>query len=252
MVDKVTDNKMFSRVRHKRSSENVMEQIMARIEEGTLKDGDKLDSERILAMEFGVSQPCVREALRALELMGVVRVERGKGAFVLDSNGAESRFNVWNKWAHVNSTEVMEILEVRSALEAKIVGLVCSRHTEVDFSEIEGIVENMRECAQTNPSNISLATKLDMRFHVLLAELSGNKLLGSLTAMVADLISIDRRAVLSREGRLTKSAEEHYNIVNALKRGDLEKALKAMEDHITNTKNVFADIAMLKGDNKEE
>ena len=160
------DDKMFWPVGYKRASEDIMEQILSRIEEGVLKEGDKLDSEGKLAMEFGVSKPCVREALRALELMGVIRVERGKGAFILGSS-IENSFSIWTKWAHFYSAEVIEVLEVRDALEAKIVSLVSEKHKEIDFSEIEEIIDKMRTCAR-KPINYELASKLDTQFHVLL------------------------------------------------------------------------------------
>lgn len=234
---------MFSPVRHKRSSENVMEQILARIEEGMLKPGDKLESERILAEEFGVSQPCVREALRALELMGVVRVERGKGAFILESAGLGSGLSIWKQWASLNSNKVLEILQVRGALENKIIELICERCQELDFGPVIEITRKMRDCLAQSPLNGTLASQLDLEFHTQLAKMSGNTLLSSLTCTVNQLISIDRRAVFSVEGRLAASVQEHEALLAALQAGDFDQAKDLGIRHINNTQKAFKDAA---------
>lgn len=230
------DKGIFSKVQHKRSAENVVEQILARIEEGVLQPGDKLESERVLSQEFGVSQPCIREALRALELMGILRVERGKGAFILDTLTSG---NIWQYWASMNSAEVKDILEVREALDGKSIELAIRHRERLDYTQIEQNIQTMMASDQEGEMDYHKGIALDIEFHVLLAELSGNKLLVDMTRMVNKLVNLDRRSVFSQKGRHRQSAAEHQGIIQAIKSGERENASRLLMQHIDNTRKTL-------------
>lgn len=213
---------------------------MARIDEGTLKAGEKLESEGTLAKEFGVSQLCVREALRALELLGFIIVKRGKGAFILDSLNVTGKFAVWKTWASMNSERAIEVIDVREALDGKGIELICHQANKVNFQRMEENIATMKALADQSQLNCDQAVELDTQFHVLLSELSGNQTLTEFSRMINYAIKIDRKAVFVSTEQVKKSNEEHSMIFDALKQGDNRRAQDLLKKHIQGTKRIFS------------
>jgi GntR family transcriptional repressor for pyruvate dehydrogenase complex len=111
---------LFRRVQKDRVSDKVVEQILELIEEGKLRVGDQLPGERDLMDQLDVARASVREALRILEFQGIIEVQPGRGAFVtsevINETGTDDGVR---RWFREHSSEMLEILEVREALEAR-------------------------------------------------------------------------------------------------------------------------------------
>lgn len=125
--------------RHRVANE-VLNGLRDSIANGTYSNGDRLPTERQLAEIFGVSQPTVREALRALDAMGLIEVRHGAGAFVAN-NLHSFVMSAFDTFVQVESVGLLDILEVRQALGR------LSAHLAVDMATEED-VEHIQRCAE--------------------------------------------------------------------------------------------------------
>lgn len=140
---------MFKKLKTKKVYMKIVEQIQDLIKEGKLKLGDKLSPEHILAEKFGTSRPSVREALSALEILGVIESRGGKGNFIkgnLDSPLYEQRFRELQE-----EESPFELLEARKAVETEIAGLAAEKATPEDIREIEEALDRMENALNDTP-----------------------------------------------------------------------------------------------------
>ncbi len=226
---------MFNPISQTRIAQRVVEQIVKSIREGRVNPGDKLPGENSLAADFQVSRPCVREALRILEAVGVVEVRRGKGCYVLRSPDGLDGGSIWLSWLTVFRHEVLALMEVREAVESKAAALAAARASDADIAQLQDIVNRfwagLRQSGggELTPDE---AYALDTRFHQTIATASGNPFLLRLANNIGGAIDADRRAVMTMPNRMQASAEDHQAIVQALKNRDAEGARNAMVHHI--------------------
>jgi DNA-binding FadR family transcriptional regulator len=233
-MEEVRRDLSFQAVEQRRTFEQILLQIEEAIIDGRLQPGDRLPPERNLAQTFGVSRASVREALRVLEMFGVVVARRGTGAdagsIVADSaqSGLQSALRL-----HVGLLRIptRDMVEVRILLEQEAVRKAAGR-SQADLTvRLHQIVDGMRAAADIDEFN-----GLDTEFHVELAADSGNALL---PVLMEALRGTMRRAMLEGFDRLSDwRAErdhlvgEHEQIVSFIEKGDSQAAGSALQDHI--------------------
>ena len=208
-----------------------MEQIRNLIKEGKLKPGDKLPPEQMLAKEFGTSRPSVREALSALEILGITESRGGKGNFIKDTPGSP-----------IFEQEVMELeeeespfelLEARKALEIEIAGLAAKKASQEDINAIYESLHNMEEAL----GNIHEMMEFDREFHINIARAAHNNLLFSMMTYMSNLLK-EKLWVNMKEktwnlpGYPQKYLKEHNEIFNAIKNKDSKNARKQVNHHL--------------------
>jgi DNA-binding FadR family transcriptional regulator len=224
----------FQAVDQRRTFEQILLQIEEAIIEGRLKPGDRLPPERDLAQTFGVSRASVREALRVLEMFGVIMARRGTGpdagSIVARSaqNGLESALRL-----HVGLLRIptKDMVEVRAVLEQQAAQKAAERADQKATVRLREIVDGMRAATESPEFN-----ELDTEFHVELARVSGNSLL---PVLMEALRGTMKRAMLEGFGRLDDwRAErdhlvtEHERVVSYIEAGDREGAGKAAQGHV--------------------
>jgi DNA-binding FadR family transcriptional regulator len=212
----------FQAVDQRRTFEQILLQIEEAIIDGHLKPGDKLPAERELAQTFGVSRSSVREALRVLEMFGVIMARRGTGpdagSVVAASaqNGLESALRL-----HVGLLRIptRDMVEVRAVLEQQAAQKAAGRADEKMTARLHEIVDDMGAATAIGEFNA-----LDTEFHVELARVSGNALLPVLMEALRGTV---RRAMLEGFERLADwRAErdhlvgEHERMVGYIEAGD--------------------------------
>jgi len=133
---------LFSKVKTKKVYMKIVEQIRDLIKEGRLKPGDKLPPEQILAEKFGTSRPSVREALSALEILGITESRGGKGNFIKDNLDTPLYEQKYRELEEEESP--FEILEARKAVETEIVGLAAKKATKEDIVSIRESLDKMK------------------------------------------------------------------------------------------------------------
>jgi GntR family transcriptional repressor for pyruvate dehydrogenase complex len=224
----------FEPVRGGRLSDAVIEQITAQISEGILKVGDQLPSERELIDQFGISRASVRDAIRSLEARGILEVRRGLGTFVTSSRNLNGPNDFLVSWLRENEHKLLEILEVREALETKAAYLAAQRRKEHDVEQMKRVVQEMN--ISLSEGDLEAATVADRKFHRLLNEASGNRLLVELAENIDEVLHDLRYSTLNMPGRAKMALTEHKPIIDAIKIRDPEQAESAVVVHLNSAK----------------
>jgi GntR family transcriptional regulator, transcriptional repressor for pyruvate dehydrogenase complex len=207
--------------------QQVAASLRALIIEGKLQRGDALPPERELAKQFGVSRATVREALRVLQLWGLVEARQGGGNYVR-APSLEHIVGPLSTIIEGNRELQDELMDARAIFEPAVCWLAAQRRTESDLAAIEAIVERQRQRVEQG----ELAVEEDSAFHLALAEATHNRVVPRLIQTINDLLLESRLRSLQTPDRPRRSLEGHVRIVAALRAGDAEAARRAMREHI--------------------
>jgi GntR family transcriptional repressor for pyruvate dehydrogenase complex len=214
-------------VRRSRIYEHNVEQIRALVREGRWAPGDQIPPERELAERFRVSRTSVREALRALEMQGVIESRQGGGTFVRTAD-AEALVPPLAAAILRGRREMAEVLEVRELIEPGIARQAAARARPEHISELERLVARQRECiAQGRPF-----VDEDTAFHYTLARAADNHILLRLHNVILDLLRESRQSYLHVPDRPQMSLRGHEAILTAVKDHDADAAFEASLAHI--------------------
>ena len=214
--------------------DSIIEQIIKYIQDD-LKPGDRLLSERAMIDLFGVGRTSLREALRALEGIGVVETRAGEGTFVsTDSN------KIYRKPLELgvfdNKQSVKEIFDARWIIEVGMMTLVSQQITNEELKKCKKILEKMKAL---NSSEFEYFLDLDYQFHKIISESSNNGVLIEFLNLTRRIIDEERLHTSITSIGLKKSLVVHQNILDALTSGDVKKSVKAMEEHLQWTKELL-------------
>jgi GntR family transcriptional repressor for pyruvate dehydrogenase complex len=220
---------MFTSVRSPRVYEHIVRQIEAAIFDGRLRCGDKLPPERELVRQFGASRVAVREALRTLELRGLVHVRHGSagGHFVREGDADSVRRDLATllRLRHVSPRHV---LEARLAIEPEVARLAALRASDVDVTSLRAVLGVRAE----HPVAGARARELDLELHRLVAAAARNPVHAVLVGALMDL----EAGVVAREERdptLDDALDAaHHAIVDAIADGRADDARDAMAAHL--------------------
>ncbi|MBM4438837.1 MAG: FadR family transcriptional regulator [Candidatus Rokubacteria bacterium] len=214
-------------IKSTRIYEEIVRQIKAMIAEGRLKSGDQLPPERDLAEKFLVSRTSVREALRALESVGLIEIRPGEGTFVKEVS-VESLVEPLALVLLSQRELIGELFEARRLLEPTIAGLAARRASPDEIVEMERILEEQAKAI--NAGNTGLAQ--DAAFHAAIGTAAHNRAIVRVVHGVMDLLSQSREESIGTPGRPTRSHEDHRRILAAIRARDAAAAERAMLDHI--------------------
>jgi DNA-binding FadR family transcriptional regulator len=225
----------FTKVPAQRRYMHVAEQILRMASSGQIQPGEKLPSDRELAEAMGVSRPTVREALLALQLLGVVEVRAGDGAYVVHG-GSPARFGRDIALPADFSVEPSEVIEARIAIEPTIARLSASRITPQGVESLDRLLEQSEAIAR-DPDQMDEFIRLGLGFHSALAPCSANRFLARACASLVDVAEhplwalVNRRAMQDLDSRLGQ-VREHREVLDAIRRRDGEAAHAAMTEHL--------------------
>lgn len=220
-----TPNTEFATISRKKVYAEVARQLERRILE-ELKPGDMLPPERELAQVFGVSRSSIRDAIRRLEAVGLVRPRQGAGTVVCKPT--ESLANPLAGVLHQKRRMVTELLDVRKIVEPALATRAAVHASPEQLAELEAIVRRQRHRLQQGNSGI----EEDSRFHYTIALAADNSVVLKVVDVLMDLLRETRERSLQVEGRQAKSFAGHQRILTALKRRDGEAAEAAMRRHL--------------------
>jgi len=222
-----SDEISFQQVKTRRVFEEICEQIRQRLASGALKPGDKLPAERDLATEFRVSRPAVREALRTLEISGVVSLQKGVkgGAFIRDGNPAMLTQSLQDLM-FLGRVSLAGLAEARHLINGLVIELACERATEEDFAALEA---NMAEIERSD--DLQHRAEEGVRFFGLIARATRNEVLVMLVDSLSDII----RFVIDRTGRKARPelVPVRRRILKAMRARDARAAAKGMAEYLT-------------------
>ena len=230
-----------------RAWEAVLEHIERRLLDGELAPGDRLPGERALAAELGVGRSSVREALRVLEVLGLVRTHAGSGptagAIIIATPGG-GMSALMRLQVAASGFPVDDIVATRLLLESHVAAHLATASAARDLGAAERLLDAMDDPA-LDPAEF---LALDAAFHLALAEASGNQVV---TATMAGLRSGIEGYALAGSGRLAdwpatavRLRGEHRGIVEAIRAADAATARARIHDHIS---RYYAEISPDRG-----
>ena len=208
-------------------SASVFEKLLTFILGGHWNEGERIPPERELSQELGVGRPSLREALKALELIGMIECRVGDGTFVCERSTFLSRPLLW---AITGSglTRVDELVESRLVLECEIAAFAASRATPGELALIEAEVHRMRR----GSASADVLMDADMKFHMGIAVASHNQLLLNAVQMIRSLMQQWMLVTLHVPGVGVKVFAQHEAIVACVRAGDAAGARSAMRSHL--------------------
>lgn len=204
----------------------VAQQVRHLIDQGAFVPGSKLPSERDLAQQFAVGRSSVREALTALEGMGLIEVRHGSGAWVVTPPAMPTT------WLHSAYQSEREMLEARVAIECRNVQLAAQRATKDDLAALGRILYVM----EGEDERGELGDETDLQFHLALADATHNRVLQqlttALTTFIGQTLSDVRRKLMQTPANRQRLLDQHRHLFRAIASGDAAKAAEIMEAHL--------------------
>lgn len=225
----------LSAIRKNRVHEEVARQLELLILK-ELKPGDKLPAERELATMLGVSRSSIRDAIRRLDLVGLVEPRQGSGTRVREISNETLVSPLANVIAHKRQM-VHELLEFRKMLEPGMAARAAEHATREDVGRMEEILERQEQKVRDG----GLAIEEDSEFHYCIATAARNSVVLKVVDVVMDLLRETRSRSLQSEGRPQRSMAGHRRILNAIRRGDPEAAENAMRLHLREVEKMVLD-----------
>ncbi|MGO5075158.1 FadR/GntR family transcriptional regulator [Clostridium sporogenes] len=221
---------MFMPIKNAKVYEQVIEQIKIMIVSGNLQKGDKLPSERELVDQLKVSRTSIREALRALEIVGLIKCKQGEGNFIRD-NFDNSLFEPLSLVFMLEKSNKEDIIEVRGIIEVEATALAAKRITKEQLKKLEHIIDEIK-----NIEDEKLLAKLDKNFHYEIAQASNNfillNIINSCSSLIDSLIQNARYKIIKNDVNKEELVDQHEKIYLALKEKDSESASKLMKEHL--------------------
>lgn len=212
---------MLNPVARPKLSEEAVRQIRALIDSGEFKPGEKLPTERELSDQLGISRGSVREALRALEALGLIEVRPGRGIFIR-SERWENPSRELLLLGDVLASDLEDFIEVRSMVETRACVIAARRATAGDFEAMQAAIDEMRQAVAAG--DIARMVLSDLAFHHAVVLATKNKLLVRLEAAIARQLMDGRRLAIGTNTDPARSADRHQKILDAIKAGDGEWA----------------------------
>jgi GntR family transcriptional repressor for pyruvate dehydrogenase complex len=229
----------FAPIKTARVFEEVCEQIKLTLSSGALKPGDRLPAERDMATEFGVGRPAIREALRSLEIAGIVETRKGVkgGAFIREGDPAMVTQSLRNL-VMLGRITPGGLAEARVMILQLVIGLACERGREDDFQAIEANIEEIQRLADEHDLVGRAEAAVD--FFRLIAKATRNDVMA---VLVDSLGAIVRYFVVERQRPQYRPEliPMRWNILKYLRAGDAAKALAELENYLdTAHRNVLS------------
>jgi GntR family transcriptional repressor for pyruvate dehydrogenase complex len=221
----------FEAISRNKVYQEVAKQLERRITE-ELKPGDLLPPERELVQLLGVSRSSIRDAIRTLELMGLLEPRQGVGTVVCAP--APTPINPLAAALLEKRKMVADLLDVRKMIEPPLVLRAALHASREQIAHMEDIL--LRQEAEVRRGELGIEE--DSEFHYAIALASNNSAILKVVDVLMDLLREMRERSLQVEGRQEKSLAGHRRILSALERGDASAAEAAMRRHLDEIENV--------------
>jgi len=231
----------FEPIQSRRTFEEICDRIRARIEAGDLRPGDKLPAERELAVQLGVGRNAVREALRSLEIAGILQLRKGVkgGAFIRSGDPARMDAVVRDMFS-LGSITIDELAEAREHVQDLTVRLVCERATRQQIDALAANIDRTEKMTQTG--NYLDRVECSREFYRLLGAATGNAVLAMMVQSVTEILMQFVYARVAAGGppqpRLVATRRKFLAAVEAR---DADTAVRLMRTHLQSVHRMLRD-----------
>ncbi len=228
---------MFDNVKDRRLFEKIVDQIKDAVLSGTLRPGDKLPSEHELARAFGVSRSAVREALRILELSGLVIIKKGNqgGCFIQEVKSSQQLIDYLSDNWKLGQIKLVDLTEARYWLESIVIEIVTTRITARDIDRLRKSIDKAEQFFKEGKEREKIDKNFD--FHLLLVRMTGNTILIDTLSAIIELLSYFLCKIRPSRQITLNTLKAHREIVDLLEAGKVEDAKAVNKLHIKDVNN---------------
>jgi GntR family transcriptional repressor for pyruvate dehydrogenase complex len=216
---------------------NTLRQAILR---GELKPGDALPAERILAEEFGISRPALREVLKALSLLGITVSVHG-GANYIAADLRNCLTEPLSILFHMYNSKIQDALQLRGALESKAAFLAAQNCTPLDAAELQLIIAKL-----DSTQDEKVRGDLDRDLHMKIAQISANPLILSVlnasAQLTENMITGIRSYFMKKNNDAPEIDSQHTRLVHAITDKDAPLAEKIMNEHMHTIERLLNEI----------
>lgn len=205
--------------------------------EGRLKRGDQIESDRELAKKLNVGRSAVREALKVLDVLGMIDIRLGQGTYI--TSRETNFFSVPLSWSlFLDGAQVKSILQVRGALELRAVQLAAQCEDKNKLDKLTDIYYRMQKTFQESKDTENLQNALqetlnaDIEFHTCIAECSGNPIILSMLTTIRNFLKRVSGTGMVDAEQLQAVVEEHQKLYGAIISGNVDAATQTMMKHL--------------------
>ena len=210
----------------------ILDDITRDIIGGILKPGEKIAGEYELAEKYEVSRFTVREAMKKLDSMGLIIIKHGVGSFVEEVT-PESFMKPLLPVLVMSNIDIREICEARLPLEVQSISLCAGRIDKEKLDEMKQMVTKMEEAL--NNEEFEKYNELDIRFHLLIAKASKNRVLFEMLSTLQDMLREQMKRDIIVPNATQRSISRHKLMVEAIERKEIELAKQLMTLHINDS-----------------
>jgi len=218
----------FDAIRVESPVDKIINQLRKSIVTGQINPGDRLPSERQLSEKFGIGRTYVRDAIKKLEVFGILKTNPQSGTVVsgIDISAMEGLFTNVIK---MGENDFAQMVETRVLMECFAARQAAVRRSSNDILMLEEALDQYKTKVKANLS----AVNEDFNFHLKIAEASQNSVIKSLMLIIIpDIILIYRKLNVCGDGRFQKSLVEHAEILGFIVGQKPEEAEEAMRNHL--------------------
>lgn len=218
--------------------EYIIVQLKQLITSGGYKNGDRFLTEKEICEKYNVGRSSVREALRVMQTLGFIELQRSRGAFVMKTT-EEDKEQLKN-WYTEHEIELQDLIDIRLCIETIAIKNAVKRITPEQLDSLKKVVEGMKKATEEDLSHELI--QMDEEFHSIIVEASDNKLLVVLNRHVERVTSEYRGRTYSFKKYAVRNAMIHEKILNHIISKDTDAAVLEMREHILSMKDNLLDI----------
>jgi len=224
---------VFTPIKQRRVYVQIVEQIIDLIKRDEFPPGSQLPSERDLAQRLDVSRASLREALSALQILGLVETRSGQGTFICQGKVSPFlRFDA--SWLYEDIESPFAIIQARKAVEPAIAAVAAAQRSDGSLKHVGEILD----LVDADLDDVHIFCEGDRKFHLAIAEATENSVLTAMMSIVHELmgqrlwVALIRDTTFNTPGRLQEAAHEHRRIYEAVEAQDAQAAAARMREHL--------------------
>jgi GntR family transcriptional repressor for pyruvate dehydrogenase complex len=206
---------------------DICRKMVSHLIRGDWSAGERLPPERELCVQLGVGRASLREALKALEIMGMIETRLGDGTFVCPRSEFLSRPLLWAITGS-NQEDASELVEARKLIELELARLAAIRATADDLKTIGARLDGMEAAID----DLKRFQQEDVNFHLAIGAAAHNQILLNAFHLIRNLMHQWIATAVTREGVVAKALDQHRNIFMAIAKKNPDAARVAMEQHL--------------------
>jgi GntR family transcriptional repressor for pyruvate dehydrogenase complex len=212
---------------------DICKRLISHLVRGDWAEGDRIPSERELGNRLGVGRTSLREALKALEIMGLIETRVGEGTYVCAESEFLSRPLLWAVGS--TQTNLRELIEARRFMEVELAALAAERATDENLNVLRGHLTQM-EISRDNPV---MFLEADLGFHLAVAQAAHNRILLKAVQLIRNLMLRWMAKTVRLPGTPSLANGQHAAIFRAIEEKDPTAARKLMGEHLDSMANLL-------------